>query len=653
MDKSFCLIPAGQKFLVLILVLWKLAAISQTTDSIPEINQKVNYTTGLVPPAFESSEGNPVDTTLDYVHYFDPVDQSGFVIRNTGNLGSAHFQLVCCPEPEPGFDLGYDQYALYRFTKNNIRFYKNAHPYSRLNMNIGQRKEQIFEVEHSQNIRKKFNFGFHYKRFASNGSYQRQQTRNNAIAFTTTFDTKKLYLFKTELIFNSIKTEENGGIKDTGIFDDTSFVTKELVDIELPEAENRRRDIYFHAYQSWSFGKKQSAGKADSTAIESQPADTTGSADTVSVMTSGPPTKPKWELFHEIDIGRERFEFNDLQPDSVYYGLFYHDDTVAQDFQSTAQRRFFGSGLGIRKYFIQKLALEISAHYTFNLVRQDENPESQFQDADLNITFLRDTSAHLHYGASASYSFLDYTKDDFRARSFIGYDFGRFGKIQADAAYQRFQPSWLFKKFSFEETGWNNDFDKQTDLMLGVSYQLSQYHFRLSAQFHNIDGLAFWDENRLPAQSGNSQQAWVFELRKLFRIKYFGFDNLIRVQVVSDDALLRFPVYWGVHTLFYERGVFKGKLMTKIGLDIRYNTNYKAYGYFPLTGQFHLQNAATLKFYPVMDVYVSFRIKTVRLFLIFNHVNQGLFRDRGYFHAYKYPADERHFRFGVSWMFLD
>lgn len=648
------MISAAPKFFVFPFVLWGAVVAAQIADSLPEASQEVTYATDLATAAFEPAEGNPVDTTLAYVHYFDPADQSNFLIRNNGNLGSAHFQLVCCPEPETGFHLGYDQYALYRFTKNNIRFYKNAHPYSRLNMNIGQRKEQIFEVEHSQNIRKKFNFGFHYKRFASNGSYQRQQTRNNALAFTTAFDTKKRYLLKTELIFNSIKTEENGGIKDTRIFYDTSFVTKELVDVELTEAENKRRDIYFHAYQSWSFREKQVAAITDTVAEGKPPADTAATTDTIPVVHSEPPQKRKWELFHEIDIGRERFEFNDLQPDSAYYGLFYYqEDSVPLDYLSKAQRLFFGSGLGIRKHFAQKLALEISANYTFNFIEQDENPEAQFQDLELHVSFLRDTSARLFYGASANYSFLDYTKDDFRVKAFIGSDCGRYGRIQADAAYMRFQPAWLFKKFSFEEISWNNDFDKQADLTLGITYQLSKYHFRISAQFHNIDGLAFWNEDRLPSQSGSLQQVWVFELRKLFRINYFGFDNLIRVQLVSDKELLRFPVYWGVHSIYYERGVFKGKLLTKVGLDVRYNTNYRAYGYFPMTGQFHLQQAETLKFYPVMDVYVSFRIKTVRLFLIFNHVNQGLFRDRGYFHAYKYPADERHFRFGVSWMFLD
>jgi len=641
----------AQKSFVFLFVLWGAATIAQTTDSIPEVSQKITYTTGLAPSLLGTSAEVDVDTTLNSVHYLDPADKSDFSIRNTGNLGSAHLALVCCPKPEKGINIGYNQYSVYRFTKENVRFYRNAHPYTRLNMIIGQRKEQIIEVEHSQNIRKKFNFGFHYMRFATDGAYQRQQTHHNGIAFTTTFDSKKQYLLKTELILNSIRADENGGIKDTGIFEDTSFVTKELVDIELPEAENRRKDIYFHAYQSWSFKENKRTEKTDtfisSTGFNS---DTT---DSVSVVRIELPQKSKLDLFHEIDIGREKYEFTDRQPDSAYYGLFYHNDSVAHDFESKVQKLSFGNRLGARKYFKRNLTLEFSANYNFNNIDQDGFSDKQFQDLDVNISFVKDTSAKISYGASADYSFLDYRKDDLKAVAFISYDFGRIGRIQVNASYIRFQPAWLYNKFSFEGISWDTTFNKQSDLTTVLSYHLPKYHFRLSAQFHNINGLTYWDKNRQPAQSSGSQQVWVFELRKLFRINYFGFDNLIRVQLVSDNELLRYPIYWGVHSLFYERGVFKGKLLTRVGLDLRYNTNYKAYGYFPVTGQFHLQESETLEFYPVMDVYISFRIQTVRLFLIFNHVNQGLFRDRGYFNAYKYPADDRHFRFGVSWMFLD
>ncbi|HXH18073.1 MAG TPA: putative porin [Chitinophagales bacterium] len=604
---------------------------SQTSDTLPDISkQEITYLSGMD----ESSLRVSIDTTLHSLHYFDPADAGNFLYRNTGNLGSAHFLIVCCPEQQTGLQTGYEQYSLYRFTKDKIRFYRNVRPYTHLTMLIGQRKEQAFGVTHSQNIRKKFNFGFHFMRMAGEGAYVRQQTRHNDIAFTTLFDSKKRYRLKTLLIFNSLRVEENGGVKNIGIFEDTSFVSKQLVAVELQQAENKRRDIYFHARQSWNLG-------SFSTSRDTTTAD-------LPVCSN-----PKWHVYHEIEAGREQYEYNDAQPDSAYYGLFYFDDSVDNDYISKSDKLNFGSTLGVKKFISRNHVLAISSAYSFGIIGQDGFPDSRLQNLEAGISFYKDTSLRISYGASAIYSFLDYNKDDLKASAFFTYNFGDAGKIQAEVAYARIQPAWLYHRFSFGEISWLNDFHKQAGISASLAYHLSKYHFHLSAQLHQIDGLAFWDERRLPAQTQASQQVWVVELRKLFRIRYFGLDNFIRVQLVSDKNFLRYPIYWGVHSLFYERGIFKSKLLTKIGADIRYNSNYKAYGYFPLTGQFHLQDAETLKFYPAMDVYLSFRIQTVRLFLIMNHVNQGMFGNKGYFSAYKYPADDRHFRFGVSWMFLD
>jgi len=614
-----------RKFFLCFFCLLNGIAFGQATDSVPEFSkQHITYTIGLDESKDINSNQFPVDTTLSEIRWFDPVDRDDFLFRNTGNLGSAHFPLICCPEQEMGLQMGYQQFSLYRFTKDNIRFYQNRRPYTHLQMLIGQRKEQIFQVEHSQNIKKKFNFGFHFKRFATQGAYVRQQTRHNDIAFTTRYDSKKRYLLKTLLIFNNTRADENGGIKNTGIFNDTSFMSKQLVEVELEEAESKRKDIYFQAYQSWALG--------------TQP-------DSIS--------SPKWSLYHEIDVGRERYEYNEAQPDSEYYGLFYNDDSLVNDYVSKAEKLNFGSKLGVKKIFKQNHRLDISTSYTFNIIEQDGLEDAHLQNLDANVSFLRDTSERLSYGISMGYSFLDYNKDDLKFNAFYAYNYGKAGKFQVDISYTKTEPAWLYHRFSFGGISWENDFDKQAILSARLAYSLPKYSFHISTQFHRIDGLIYTFGHGRPGQMIGGQEVLVFELHKLFRIRYFGFDNLLRVQIASDKSFLRYPVYWGVHSLFYERGVFKGKLLTRVGADIRYNTNYKAYGYFPLTGQFRLQEAETLKFYPVMDVYLSFKIQTVRLFLIMNHVNQGMFGDKGFFSAYKYPADDRHFRFSVSWMFLD
>lgn len=602
-------------------------AFCQATDSLAKIlPSHITYKTGLSSTLnHDSTAETALDTGLAGIHYYDPVDRNDFLYRNTGALGGASFTLVGFDELEMGVQLGYNQYDLYKFSKESIRFFKNTKPFTHLIFLIGLKKEQTVEVTHSQNIGKKFNFGFHYLRYATTGVYVNQRTRDNDLGFTTTFDSKKRYLLRSIFILNNIRAEENGGVKETNIFEDTSFVSKELVKVELEDAENKQRDIAFHLLQNIAIGK----------------------------MGDSIQRNPSWQLYHGIDVGREQFSYLDNEPDSAYYASFNNDDTAATAYQSEAQKVFYGTKLGVRKYFKQGLYIDVSSSYSYNIIEQSTFTEERFNYSDAAFTLASDTNSKVLYGINVIYSFLDYNKDDFKSDVFAGYDFGKAGAIKLSAAYIRAEPVLLFQKFSFGNIAWQNAFDKQSRFSAQFSYALSKYNLKASVQFNQIDGFAFWDENRLPAQHNGSLHSWVFEVRKLFKIKYFGFDNIVRVQLVSDKNLLRYPVYWGVHSLYYERGIFKDKLLTRVGIDIRYNTNYMAPGYFPLTGQFYLQNSETLSFYPALDLYLCFKIQTVRIFLKMTHLDQGMFKDKGYFNAYKYPATDRTFRFGVSWMFLD
>ena len=612
-------------------------AFSQDVDSLPKPTAKtINFAYDMD----ETRVDYPLDTGLSQFHYYDPVDRMDFLYRNTGALGSAAFRLVCCEEQRMGLRMGYEQFNLYRYSEDNVPFYRNVRPYSQLNFLIGLKKEQTINVEHSQNIGKKLNFGFHYLRFATSGTFVNQRTRHNDLAFTTTFDSKKLYRLKTMLTFNNIRGEENGGVTETSIYSDTSFVSKELVRVELEGAENKQREISFRIRQSFRGGYVS--------ALPDSWADSTGTQLLLL------PVKPSWEVYHEIEVGREGYEYTDDMPDSAYYAAFYPNDSNAVGtLKSEAQKVFIGTKAGFRQTIKDAFVLDASSSYTLNLVEQDSFSKKQIHYWDATLSLGSDTGSLIAYGASATYSFVDYNKSDFKSHAFVGYTFSDAANVQLSAGYSRIEPTLIFQRFAFGNISWENDFDKQSMLTAELRYRLPKYRLQAAVRFNQISHFTFWHENRLPAQYNGSLQTMVIELRKLFRINYFGFDNVLYVQLVSDKNLLRYPVYWGVHSFYYERGAFKGKLLTRVGFDIRYNTNYKAPGYFPLTGQFYLQNEEQLSFYPALDFYVCFKIKTARLFVKMQHLNQGMFKDKGYFNAYKYPATDRTFRFGLSWMFLD
>ncbi len=627
-------------------------------EAPPLSEQQITHTKGMDEYSGEMSGEAPekIDTTLLKIHFYDPVDRNGAQYRNTGNLGSAHFRLVCCDDETAGLQIGLRQFDLYKFSKDDIPFYRNTRIYTLLKLIIGQKIEQAIEVTHSQAIKKKFVFGFHYKRFGSDGFYQNRQNRHNDFVVTGTYDSKKKYLLNGAFIFNNIKAPENGGVISENIFSrDTSFQSKELLDVRLTEAQNQYRDISGHIYQSWSFGKISREMPVDTSVSISDSAKTQN--DSVFL----PPSLPRWQIYNELDVGVEKYNYTDGSPDSAYYGAFFIADSIKEDYSNTIKKNFYGGKVGFRKFLTNRsrlkgVVLDVGSSYFFNMLSQDGFRDEQLHNLDVIASLYKasvDSNSRTNFGVSGKYGFLDYNQNDFSVKGFFEYDFRKFGLLRVDAALARFQPDWIYSRFAFNNISWDLDLNKTTILSLSLFYRLPKYNFHTGVRFFQINNLAFWSQTKLPAQTSASEQVWVFELRKLFRLKHFGFDNLIRVQLLSDDAFMRYPLYWSVHSLFYERYVFKKKLLLKIGLDIRYNTNYKANGYFPVTGGFYLQDNATLSFYPVMDVYLSFQVRTVRLFFTEYHVNQGMFGDKGYFAAYKYPANDRHFRFGVLWIFLD
>jgi len=91
-------------------------------------------------------------------------------------------------------------------------------------------------------------------------------------------------------------------------------------------------------------------------------------------------------------------------------------------------------------------------------------------------------------------------------------------------------------------------------------------------------------------------------------------------------------------------------LQLKIGVDVYYNSKYAAYAYNPVVNQFYIQNQEMLGDYFYLDPFVSFRIKTFRMFFRLENAGSS-FEIGSYFYALHYPMPDRVLRMGISWDF--
>ena len=95
------------------------------------------------------------------------------------------------------------------------------------------------------------------------------------------------------------------------------------------------------------------------------------------------------------------------------------------------------------------------------------------------------------------------------------------------------------------------------------------------------------------------------------------------------------------------------------GLEIKYNTPYKADGYSPVLGQFYYQDTTTVSLrLPTINAYLHFRIRSFTAYVRMENLNTARNKDGFGFTnnslaiaGYPYPGMQ--FRVGIFWSFVN
>lgn len=129
-------------------------------------------------------------------------------------------------------------------------------------------------------------------------------------------------------------------------------------------------------------------------------------------------------------------------------------------------------------------------------------------------------------------------------------------------------------------------------------------------------------------------------------------ENAWTLQKSSNDNLLPLPAL-NIWSNLYIQFKIARVLKTQLGADIRYFTAYHAPTYSPIIGQYAVQDATyrtKIGNYPWLNAYINFKLKGVRFYLAYSHVNAS---DGRYFLVPHYPTNQRLLHFGISWTFFN
>jgi hypothetical protein len=261
------------------------------------------------------------------------------------------------------------------------------------------------------------------------------------------------------------------------------------------------------------------------------------------------------------------------------------------------------------------------------------------------------SGSNLHYAALARIFLTGYNQADAEFRGEFGLDAGRAGKVQASGSVLIRKPDWIFGQFLTTIGGWDQEVKRQFMFEASGRYTLEKYGISVGFRISGVKNMYYFDGSRRPVL--DDQLLYLTgHLSHRYGIKGFCFENEVWYQRSLLSGAVRLPEWMSRHGIRYERRVFKKALLLGIGTDLRYYSAVNGLAYFPLSGQFYTQDGLQMKFYPVWDVYLNMKIKSVRIFLKGYNLSQG-FGQKGYYMTVLNPAMSRGFVGGVKWRFFE
>ncbi len=244
----------------------------------------------------------------------------------------------------------------------------------------------------------------------------------------------------------------------------------------------------------------------------------------------------------------------------------------------------------------------------------------------------------LNYEATASLGLIGPVAGEIKADGNVSTRIKLLGDTVTVKGYGHFSNTtapYLMNNYISNHFAWMNDFGKTRRLRFGGILNLPHTGTHVDVGVENVQNHIYFGPDMLPVQNGGSVQVFSVQLQKS-----------------SDDAVIPLPQFAVYSNLFLNFKVAK-VLEVQMGVDMDYYTKYYAPGYQPATMAFYNQREIKCGNYPFMNAYANFKLSRARFFVLYSHLNQGLFGNDDYFSLPHYPLNPRRFQMGVIVDFMN
>ncbi len=677
-----------QKFLIILLLFGSTRLLAQSNFQTPPRQGQSNSNTSNI--AYDN-QGRPIrkntkndslqhrdryaDSITIFYRYYDStrnriLDSSindfttrfplPYYYHTLGNYGTAAQLFIFNPLMKPGFDPGFHQYDIYAFTVENTRFYQTTRPYTELAYLLGSKAEQLVNLTHTQNRKSNLNFSFEYRFSNAPGNLKIQNASQNNLRFTLHYQTRnKKYEYFFIYLSNKAASSENGGLRDVKKLDSLALNDPYELETRLGEAGAARRNPFNTAVNTGNtyktttflFRHHYDLGTKDSVVTDS---------------TTYRLFYPRFRIEHTLNITSNSYQFIDRNADSVAY------------------QTYFNALVPARNAFILTKDEWSRVNNEFSLLSfPDKNNQSQFLKAGIALQNIKGT-----FDSATTKNFYNvYALGEYRNRTRNQvWDIEANGQLYLNgrnagdyAAFVSMKRS-LGKKLGYFNIGFQNvnrspsflvtdtsshfpvtnraNFNKENIICLFASYENPRNGLKLGAEYFAVNNYLYFDNFFSAKQDATLFNVLHISLEKKFRLsKYWNWYTEIHMQQTTGEPPVNLPLLLTRNRIAFE-GNFYTNLFVSTGIELRYNTAYKADNYSPFIGQFFYQNTQSISNRPDINAFLHIRIKSFKGFVRLENLNtlnpnKGFEFSKLNFVSGLYPNTGLWTRVGIWWNFIN
>lgn len=555
-----------------------------------------------------------------------------------------------------GFDAGFHSLDYYKFTHDDIKFYRARTPFTSLSYISAGDNVQLLKIIHSQNIKPNWNFGANFNRIGANGFYQHQRGDDlNGTLFTWYQTKNKRYNIWVDAVFNTLKAEENGSIlKDSIIFAPAgnNLATKEAEPVRLKSARQLYRDNSLMIRQSYFVGR----------------IDSTENANNQNIL-------PTNKITHTLTYTNSSYSFKKDEDDT--YGIlpaprnlstFTNDTTNVKHLQNEFIYSFF---LRAKGSSVIKNELKIDAGIRYDMYTFKQ----QMLQKDKTLFYARDFNAqNTTILGAIGYRFSNKVDVNLDVQQILqGFNAGDYlyeaksnfslsnkaGKIVMSAYTQNKSPEEIYNRYFGNYYDWNQRANLSRTKTTNFTFTYLNDFLKLdaSAAYYLISNYLYFTASPtianaiIPAQ--NSSEISILQLKVgkqvdagSFHVSAYGV-----YQKTDQQRILRMPEIYLFASVYKDQTFFKF-LKTQLGFDVFYNDTYLAKSYAIAASQFYNGKDITFSSKPVVDAWIKVGLRRANLFVKYQNAAQGLFNN-GTYTVNRYPMPDRLLLFGLTWNFYD